>query len=88
MSRAIRLTKVAAFGDFELYHTSASTPEWASLKLVRLDKSARKQTWWLGWNGERLAHSKDGAVLEQHDPDTAFLVCELAQASILTRRPQ
>lgn len=82
------LTKVAEFDGFELYHTSASTPEWANLKLVKLDRNGPKHAWWLAWNGERLARNKDAGLLEQHNPEIADKVREAAQANILTRRPQ
>lgn len=80
------LTEIAKIDDFTLFHTSGSTPEWAALKLVRLD--GPKKAWWLGWNGERLARNSDTELLEQYHPDVAEKVRVAAQASILTRRPK
>jgi hypothetical protein len=62
--------------------------EWRNLKLTHPIgfKDAgryRKRNWWLAWNGERLACSRDTALLAQHQPSiyawvVATLQCRLS----------
>lgn len=36
---------------------------WRSFKVVRVDGRGRKKNWWLRWNGERTARSRDAKLL-------------------------
>lgn len=48
-----------------------STPQWTSLKLLRRSPGkARKNAFWLGWNGERLARNHDSILLADRHPGT------------------
>jgi len=59
-------------------------PPWYSYKLAcpkRPGGRTTKKSWWLGWNGERLARNRDAGLLAKHFPD----IYEQVQA-ILRRR--
>ena len=58
----------------------AATDEWRNFKLIREGYRLRKQNWWLGWNGERLARSADAGKLKEHEPGVyAWLAARLAR---------
>jgi hypothetical protein len=68
--------KIATKGDFSLFERSDQpTTEWRNLKLVRSGE-APKNNWWLAWNGNRLARSRDAAVLAEHNPEIEAWVIE------------
>jgi hypothetical protein len=52
---------------------AAASNGWRNLKLTRAappDAKRTKRTWWLGWNGERLARNNDARWLSKREPET------------------
>ena len=69
------LKAIATHNDFTLYDRFDQTVgKWRNLKLVRTADSAVKRNWWLAWNGERLARSRDAGLLVQHNPEIEIWV--------------
>jgi hypothetical protein len=64
---------------FELLEYPSRDKRWRSLKLICPGNSV-KQTWWLGWNGERLSRSSDYMLLLKHLPEVChwihWIMCE------------
>lgn len=54
-----------------------STSFWLSLTVTRFQ--GRKQKWWLGWNGMRLARSADARHLHEHHPEIYDWVIEIME---------
>ncbi len=42
---------------------------WRNMKLVSTGPSAHKANYWLGWNGERLAATKDQKNMDANKPE-------------------
>jgi hypothetical protein len=60
---------IAIDGDWVLVErTERSAGGWLSLHLSRKGR-VKKRSWWLGWNGERLARNADTALLAEHEPE-------------------
>jgi hypothetical protein len=55
---------------------------WKSLHLRRSGARLPKGSWWLGWNGERLARNHDLAVLAEHHEDVLRWVCEVLDGGV------
>lgn len=65
----------------------ASTPEeargpWEQVKLVAVEAVHYKSSYWLKWNGERLAQGREALSLETHRP---FLRDELLHLLLQAR---
>lgn len=58
---------------WSLYHRAfADKTPWRSLYLRRTGRrrdGVPKHSYWLSWNGERLARSRDAGILLEHNPD-------------------
>ena len=68
------LVPLAINGEFVLLErTAKSTPEWRSLKLTRYPgETGKKNNWFLGWDGARLARTTDAARLAADHPAIYF----------------
>jgi hypothetical protein len=81
------LVLLAINGPFTLYEREGcSTAEWRSLKLVRDPREeGKKNNWWLGWNGARLARNTDTKKLAEHHPEVLQWVIDGLRAKIEVR---
>jgi hypothetical protein len=72
---------IGKVGEFELFESKpVSADGWQSLRLIRTGNGKfRKRSWWLGWNGERLAENRDAKILEEHYPEIYVAVIEAVQ---------
>lgn len=59
---------LADWREFTLYACDNENGEWRNFKLVRMPGKWPKHNWWLGWNGKRLAGSRDAVLLAEHHP--------------------
>jgi hypothetical protein len=59
---------IAQIPGWSLYDRDAGSNGWTSLKLEAPGRRP-KRSWWLGFNGGRLARNHDAALLERHQPD-------------------
>jgi hypothetical protein len=51
---------------------------WRNLKLISTNRRRKKRNWWFGWNGQRLAESRDVVLLKEHLPDVYdWVIAEL-----------
>src|SRR5579883_837097 len=84
---------------FKLFHRlDHGDAEWRSLKLVLIPTGEppphNKRNWHLGWNGERLARTRDARLLyEQHPAVADWLIAELqrkafAATEAIQNKPQ
>jgi hypothetical protein len=80
---------IARLDDFTVYrivNTSAPSPDWVNLKL-ECPNRGQKKNWWVGWSGERFAHSTDLELLKKHEPRIYALLRSLVKANFpKTRR--
>lgn len=62
-------SQIARFGDWYLFDQSREPGEWMSLKLVYLGAGGQpKANFRLGWNGQRLAATRDNGLLSEKHP--------------------
>lgn len=79
-------SQLARFGDWHLFDLSREPGEWMSLKLVYLGAGGMpKANFRLGWNGQRLAATRDSGLLSEKHPGLyadlmAWLVSNLSSA--------
>ena len=52
-----------------LFNLFTGHSEWDNLKLISKKPRLHKASFLLGWNGERLARSKDCQILLEHSPE-------------------
>jgi hypothetical protein len=69
--------------EWTLYEVSRlSLNGWKSLHLKRSGLGAPKTSWWLGWNGERLARNRDLALLAEHHGDVLNWVYKVLDGGV------
>jgi hypothetical protein len=69
---------IASRGEWTLFDVvNRSGNGWRSLHLTRDGKKLQKRSWWLGWNGERLARNCDLGLLAEHHEDVLEWVYEV-----------
>ncbi|WP_155255193.1 hypothetical protein [Bradyrhizobium elkanii] len=76
---------IAERDDLQLFNRDfADKGEWRSLRLIKGGRKSRrvpKRSFWLGWNGQRLARNHDTGVLAEHYPEIYdWVVAELEAA--------
>lgn len=61
-----------------LIYASKEEPKlgWKSVRLISVEKAEHKASYWLGWNGKRLARSKHTTLLATHRPDLLQIVMD------------
>jgi hypothetical protein len=64
------MREIANNGKMILFDREIDSEGWCNLKLVRIRSQNHypKCNWWLAWNGERLARSRDCYLLLTHWP--------------------
>jgi hypothetical protein len=74
-------------GEWVLWQISENN-DWLGLKLdapYRAKKPGQKKlkrSYWTGWNGERLARSRDTGILAEFDPDMLKALEALCRESL------
>lgn len=49
----------------------ANNPSWSTLKIACNGQAPKKANYWTGWDGERIANSRDIQMMRAHRPSLA-----------------
>jgi hypothetical protein len=82
----IEIATLASISDFTLWERPSKSADWRSFKLERIaGYPLPKNTWWFGWNGERLSAGRDSRLLKEHQPEVYdWVVSTLSEAACST----
>jgi hypothetical protein len=77
------LIPLATCDGFTLFERKGcSTAQWLSLKLVRSPPEPRTpNSWYLGWNGARMARNTDAVKLNEKHPEVMQWVIDVLRSS-------
>ena len=75
---------IAQTSTWRLCDRQVSRDGWTNFRLVSTTGGLPKRSWWLGWNGGRLARNRDAGLLEQHHPEIHAWVIHVLSAANAT----